>query len=135
METIRKITHDLAIAGQIGPEQLKQIAQEGFKSVLNLQTPEEKGFLVNEQQQVEDLGLNYMHMPIALDAINHDDITIQVLQKIAELAKPVLVHCSSDVRAAAMVLMYIATRQGVPLDKALKQAEKLGLFKKVSHVS
>jgi hypothetical protein len=34
-----------------------------------------------------------------------------------------------------MVLMYIATRQGVPLDKALKQAEKLGLFKKVSHVS
>ncbi|MGA7953660.1 MAG: protein tyrosine phosphatase family protein [Gloeobacterales cyanobacterium] len=134
METIRKITHDLAIAGQIGPEQLQQIAQEGFKSVLNLQTPDEKGFLINEQQQVEDLGLRYVHMPIALDAINHNGITTQVLQQIAELTKPVLVHCSSDVRAAAMVLMYIATRQGVPLDKALQQAEKLGLFKKLSHV-
>ncbi len=134
METIRKITHDLAVAGQIESEQLKQIAQEGFKSVLNLQSPEEKGFLLNEQQQVEDLGLRYVHMPITLDAINHNDLTIQVLQQIAELAKPVLVHCSSDVRAAAMVLMYIATQQGVPLDKALQQAEKLGLFKKVNHV-
>ena len=135
METIRKITHDLAIAGQIGPEQLKQIAQEGFKSVLNLQTPDEIGFLINEQQQVEDLGLCYVHMPIALDAINHNGLTTQVLQQMADLAKPILVHCSSDVRAAAMVLMYIATRQGVPLDQALQQAEKLGLFKKVSHVS
>jgi uncharacterized protein (TIGR01244 family) len=135
METIRKITHDLAIAGQIGSEQLKQIAQEGFKSVLNLQTPDEIGFLINEQQQVEDLGLCYVHMPIALDAINHNDLTTQVLQQMADLAKPILVHCSSDVRAAAMVLMYIATRQGVPLDQALQQAEKLGLFKKVSHVS
>jgi uncharacterized protein (TIGR01244 family) len=135
METIRKITHDLAIAGQIGPDQLKQIAQEGFKSVLNLQTPDEIGFLINEQQQVEDLGLCYVHMPIALDNINHNDLTTQVLQQMAELAKPILVHCSSDVRAAAMVLMYIATRQGVPLDQALQQAEKLGLFKKVSHVS
>jgi uncharacterized protein (TIGR01244 family) len=135
METIRKITHDLAIAGQIGPDQLKQIAQEGFKSVLNLQTPDEIGFLINEQQQVEDLGLCYVHMPIALDNINHNDLTTQVLQQMAALAKPILVHCSSDVRAAAMVLMYIATRQGVPLDQALQQAEKLGLFKKVSHVS
>jgi uncharacterized protein (TIGR01244 family) len=135
METIRKITHELAIAGQIGPEQLKQIAQEGFKSVLNLQTSDEKDFLSNEQQQVEDLGLQYVHMPIALSAINHDALTIQVLQQMAELAKPILVHCSSDVRAAAMVLIYIATRQGVPLDKALQQAEKLGLFKGLSHVS
>jgi uncharacterized protein (TIGR01244 family) len=135
VETIRKINGELAIAGQIGPEQLKQIAQEGFKSVLNLQTPEEKGFLINEQQQAEDLGLKYIHMPIALEAINHNEITAQVLQQIAELAKPVLVHCSSDVRAAAMVLMYIATRQGVPLDKALQQAEKLGLFRGLSPIS
>jgi uncharacterized protein (TIGR01244 family) len=135
MENIRKITHELAIAGQIGPEQLKQIAQEGFKSVLNLQTSDEKDFLSNEQQQVEDLGLQYVHMPIALNAINHDALTIQILQQMAELAKPVLVHCSSDVRAAAMVLIYIATRQGVPLEKALQQAEKLGLFKGLSHAS
>lgn len=135
METIRKITHDLAIAGQIGPEQLKQIAEEGFKSVLNLQVPDEKGFLLDEQQQVEELGLRYVHIPIALSAINHNDLTIQVLQQIAELVKPTLVHCNSDVRAAAMVFIYIATQQGVPLDKALQQAEKLGLFKKVNHIS
>ena len=135
METIRKINDELAIAGQIGPEQLKQIAQEGFKSVLNLQTPEEKGFLINEQQQAEDLGLKYVHMPIALEAINHNEITAQVLQQIAELAKPVLVHCSSDVRAAAIVLIYISTRQGVPLEKAFQQAEKLGLFRGLSHIS
>lgn len=53
METIRKINNELTIAGQLTSEQLQQIAQEGFKSVLNLRSPDEEGFLQNEQQQAD----------------------------------------------------------------------------------
>ncbi|NET31588.1 MAG: hypothetical protein F6K19_06260 [Cyanothece sp. SIO1E1] len=127
METIRKINNELVIAGQVSPEELWQIAREGVKSVCNLRSPEEQGFLNNEQQQVEALGLNYVNIPVKPEAIN-DAITIQVLIQIDQLPKPVLVHCDSALRAAEMVLMYIATRQGKTLEEAFKRAKKLGMF-------
>ena len=127
METVRKINDELAIAGQVTPEQLQQIVQQGFKSVLNLRSLDEDGFLANEKQQAEELGLFYINIPTKPEAIN-DQIAAQVLKQIDELSKPVLVHCSCAMRAAAMVLMHIATRQGVPLKQAFQQAEQLGLF-------
>jgi hypothetical protein len=35
-------------------------------------------------------------------------------------------------RSAAMVLMHIATEQGVSLSQAFKQAEQLGLFGRIT---
>ena len=131
MKTIRKINEDLAIAGQLTPEQLQQIAQEGFKSVLNLRSPDEKGFLDNEQEHVEALGLYYINVPIKVEAID-DEIAAQVLKQIDELSKPALVHCLNSMRSAAMVLMYIATQQGVSLPQAFKHAEQLGLFGRIT---
>jgi uncharacterized protein (TIGR01244 family) len=131
METIRKINNELTIAGQLTSEQLQKIAQEGFKSVLNLRSPDEDGFLDSEQQQAEALGLYYINIPVKVEAINHE-IAAQVLKQIDELSKPALVHCNSAMRAAAMVLMHIATRQGVSLKQAFNQAEQLGLFGRIA---
>ena len=131
MNKIRKINDDLAIAGQLTPEQLQQIAHEGFKSVLNLRSPEEEGFLNNEQQHVKSLGLYYINIPVKGEAINAEVIA-QVLEQIDELAKPALIHCNNAMRAAAMVLMHIATQQGVSLSQAFGQAEHLGLFARVT---
>lgn len=128
METIRKINDNLAIAGQPTPAQLRQIAQAGFKSILNLRSPDEEGFLNNEQQQVEALGLYYINVPVKIDSINYE-LVAQVLKQIDELAKPTLLHCNNAIRSAAFTLMHIATRQGVTLKQAFKQAEQMGLFK------
>jgi uncharacterized protein (TIGR01244 family) len=130
METIRKINNELTIAGQLTSEQLKQIAQMGFKSVLNLYSPDEDGFLSNEQQQAEALGLYYINIPVKVEALN-PEMAARVLKQIDELSKPALVHSKSAVHAAAMVLMHIATRQGVSLKQAFNQAEQLGLFGQV----
>ena len=127
MEAIKKINDELTIAGQVTPEQLLQVAQEGFKSVLNLRSPDEEGFLSNEQQQAEALGLYYVNIPVKFEAIN-DEIAALVLMQTNKLPKPTLVHCDSAMRAAAIVLMHIATRQGATLKQAFKQAEQLGLF-------
>ena len=52
----------LSAAGQPTPEELKQAAQEGFKSVLNLRSPDEPGFLSDEQQQAQAAGLQYANI-------------------------------------------------------------------------
>lgn len=132
MEIVRKINDDLAIAGQVTPEQLQQLVQSGFKSVLNLRSRDEDGFLSNEQQQAEALGLYYINMPVQVGAIN-TEIAAQVIRQIDELTKPALVHCNSGMRAVAMVLMHIAMRQGATLKQAFKQAEQLGLLGMVAH--
>ncbi|MGM3306588.1 hypothetical protein ACSQ6I_11525 [Anabaena sp. WFMT] len=44
-------------AEQISSEQLQELATVGFKSVLNLRSPDETGFLDDEQQQAETTAL------------------------------------------------------------------------------
>lgn len=127
METVRKINDELAVAEQVTLEQLTQLKQQGFKSVINLRLPDEQGFLNNEQQHAESLGLYYINIPLKVETIN-DKITTYVFQQINNLPKPVIVHCNNAMRAAVVVMMHIAIRQGATLKQAFKQAEKLGLL-------
>ncbi|MBW4645613.1 MAG: hypothetical protein KME23_21940 [Goleter apudmare HA4340-LM2] len=127
MNTVRKINDQLAIAGQITLEQLQQIADEGYKSVLNLRSSDETGCLEYEQEKTEFLELRYINLPIKAEGINHQAVLL-VSQAINELPKPILIHCDNSIRSAAIVLIYIATKQGITFDNALQQTINLGLL-------
>jgi uncharacterized protein (TIGR01244 family) len=127
MNIVRKINDQLAIAGQITPDQLKQIADEGYKSVLNLRLPDETGLLADEQEKTEFFGLYYVNFPTKTEDINHQGMP-QIYQTIAELPKPTLIHCDNSIRSAAIVLLYIAIKQGVTFEKALQKVITLGLI-------
>ncbi|BAY38404.1 hypothetical protein NIES2111_27510 [Nostoc sp. NIES-2111] len=127
MDTVRKINHELAIAGQITSDQIHQITEDGYKSVLNLRSPEEKGLLDNEKSKLEYLGLRYINLPIKFEEINHQT-TLQVLQAINELPKPILIHCDNSIRSSVIALLYIATKQGITFEKALELSNNLGLL-------
>lgn len=126
MEIIRKINDELAIAGPVTLNELRQIAEEGYKTVLNLRSPNH--FSNDEQQQVEHLGLCYISLPIDAQVIT-PEIAVRILNQINQFPKPMLVCCNNATLAAAMVLMHIAIRQGQPLQQAFQRAEELGLFR------
>jgi uncharacterized protein (TIGR01244 family) len=126
MENVKKINDELTVAGQITPEQLQQASQEGFKSVFNLRSQSEETFWSDEQQQAESLGLQYFHIPVAKIEELTEELTTEVLAKIDEIPKPALVHCAAALRAGAMALMYVATRQGMSPEQAFEQAERIG---------
>lgn len=127
MQTVRKINAELAIAGQISLEQLTGLVQDGFRSILNLRSPSEQGFLLDEQEQAETLGLCYVNLPFQIDTVS-DEAATEVLQQLSQLPTPVLVHCDNAIRSATIALIQIATRQGATLDQAFQQANRLGLF-------
>jgi len=127
MNIVRKINHELAIAGQITLVQLKQIADEGYKSVLNLRFPDETGLLADEQEKAEFLGLYYLNLPFKAQNIN-DKAILEIFQRIAELPKPTLIHCDNSIRSATIVLLYIALKQGIGFEKALQKVIDLGLI-------
>jgi protein tyrosine phosphatase (PTP) superfamily phosphohydrolase (DUF442 family) len=97
-------------------------------------SPQENDFLSSEQEKVEVLRLAYINIPLKLEVIN-DEIAIFVFKQINKLPKLTLVHCDSAIRAAAIVLMYIAVRQGATVQQAFQHAEQLGLFRVVIYQS
>jgi protein tyrosine phosphatase (PTP) superfamily phosphohydrolase (DUF442 family) len=125
---IRKITQELAITGQITPELLQQITIEGYKSVLNLCLPDEAGLWNHEQEKIEFLGLEYVTFPTRMEEINQQ-FALRIFKIISELPKPTLIHCDNSMRAAAIVLLYISTKQGIAFDTTWQQTIKLGLPK------
>jgi uncharacterized protein (TIGR01244 family) len=127
MSTIRKINDELAVAGQITLDQVFHLVDEGYRTVLNLRSPREDGFIESEQQKVEWLGLHYLNTPMNLKEVNSGDIQI-ILQQISEIPKPLLLHCDDGVRAAAIALMHVATKQGTALEQALQRTIQLGLI-------
>ncbi|AUT00232.1 hypothetical protein CLI64_07460 [Nostoc sp. CENA543] len=127
MDIIRKINHELSIAGQITLEQFPQLIADGYKSILNLRSPDEKGWLDDEKDKLEFLGLRYLNIPTKVEEINHQT-TLQVLQILNELPKPALIHCDNSIRSAVIALLYIATKQGITFEKAIELTMNLGLI-------
>ncbi|MBD2386075.1 beta-lactamase hydrolase domain-containing protein [Cylindrospermum sp. FACHB-282] len=127
MNIVRKINNELTIAGQITPEQLQQIADHGYKSVLNLRFPDENGWWKIEQEKTEFLGLCYSNLPCKLKEIDYQ-FALRLFQVISELPKPILIHCDNSMRSAAIALLFIANQQGMDFEKSLQKTIKFGIF-------
>ncbi|BDI20780.1 hypothetical protein ANSO36C_65820 (plasmid) [Nostoc cf. commune SO-36] len=125
MENVKKINNELTVAGQVTSEQLQQAVNEGYKSVLNLRSPDEQGFISNEQQQAQALGLHYVNIPVKPNEIS-DELTTEVLEQIDQLPKPALIHCASTMRAGLMAFMNVATRQGMTPEQVFEKAAAAG---------
>lgn len=125
MDNIKSITPELSVAGQISPDELEQASYEGYQSVLNLRSPHEEGFWEEEATYATELGLHYVNAPVNLSELT-EELTTQVLECIDEMPKPVLIHCGISMRAGAMALMNMATRQGLTAEQAFEKAEEIG---------
>lgn len=125
VDNARPVNQLFAVAGQVTPEQLEQAAQEGFKSVLNVRSPHEPGFVAEEPQQAAALGLDYSHAPLQVDEVTIDQLT-HILEELEQLPKPTLIHCAGGMRASAIALLSIATQEGLTAEQAIEKAHELG---------
>lgn len=120
-----QINEHLTTTGQVIPEQLKQAVQEGFKSVLNLRSPDELGFSTDEQQVAEALGLYYVNVPLKLEAVDEALIT-KVLAELDRIPKPAVVHCAASLRSTVIALLSVAIQEGLTPEQTLARAKNLG---------
>jgi uncharacterized protein (TIGR01244 family) len=120
-----QVNEYLTTTGQVIPEQLKQAVQEGFKSVLNLRSPDELGFLPDEQQVAESLGLHYVNLPFKLDALDEMLIT-QILTVLDQIPKPAVIHCAASIRSTTIALLSVAIQEGLTPEQILARAKEMG---------
>jgi sulfide:quinone oxidoreductase len=100
----RTLTVDLSVTGQITPDQLAQIAAQGFRAVIcNRPDGEEPGQPPFSQieQAARAAGLETRYLPIS-----HSDLTDAKASAFAklltDLPSPVLAYCRSGMRSATL---------------------------------
>ena len=100
--SITKITDDFSTAPQISADDLADIAQLGFKTIINNRPDQEGGaeqpMSAQLKHAAEKLGLHYVHIPVVPNQIQQSQIdAFSVAFEAA--AKPVLGFCRSGNRA------------------------------------
>lgn len=107
---------------------LRQAAEQGFRSVVNFRTADEKQEVTPDEERriAEEAGLAYLHHPVSPEALD-DALVDEFRRSLGDLPQPVLLHCASGKRAGAMTLMALAAEKGLDGDAAIEKGRESGL--------
>lgn len=121
------LARQVAVVGQIRPEDVERIAAAGFRAVIcNRPDAEEDGqpsFGAVERAAVE-AGIEARHLPVISGAIADEDVR-RFADAIDALPKPVLAYCRTGTRSAILWSLAEAGR-GRPLPEILRAAGAAG---------
>jgi uncharacterized protein (TIGR01244 family) len=121
-----RVDATIACAGATPVEALAELKQDGFASVINLRMPEEKGANIDESKAMAaKIGLRYIHLPLQTPT---PAIAEAFLKAVADPAnQPAYIHCGSANRVGAMWFIKRVKLDGWDTDRAMKEAELIGL--------
>jgi uncharacterized protein (TIGR01244 family) len=128
MQDQMKLSDQMTVGAQPTKGQLKELAQEGFKTVVNLRTAGEEDQPLSpeeERAQVEALGMEYLHIPVSTKEMRPEQVD-QFHRELKRLPGPVFVHCHKGKRAGAFGMMHSAVEAGWTGEQTLRQAEQMG---------
>ncbi len=118
----------VACAGAIVPDSVAQIADMGFRSIINLQrATEESANVEGETIAAEAAGIRYVHLPFGGPDFD-PSVADSFLQTIVEPeTAPAFIHCGGGGRAATMWFIKRVMLDEWDIDAALAEATDLGM--------
>ena len=123
-----KINDQVTVGPQPSEDDLQQLSQQGFKTVVNFRAEgEDKQPLspAAEGDKVQANGMEYLNIPVSMKSMG-PELADQFRDQYPNLPKPVFAHCKSGKRAGAMVMMHMAVEQGMTGEQTLQKAEEMG---------
>lgn len=113
--------------GQVTADDLAAAAAAGYRTVINLRTPEEP-LDWDEPAKVAELGMRYVSLPTIAGA---EGITREKAEKLAqaldEAERPLVLHCGSGNRVGALFALMAFYLDGKDPETALKIGRDAGL--------
>jgi uncharacterized protein (TIGR01244 family) len=117
---------NLWLASQPSVEDLKLLADAGVQCVVTFRTDEEVEW--DEQAEVEKAGMQFRSIPFSTIESLTDEVFDETRKMLRDSKdKPLFLHCGAAVRVAAVWAAYRVLDEGVSLEVALAEAEKVGL--------
>lgn len=114
-------------AGQPEERHFKQLAEAGFKTVVDIRLPEEPRDGFDEPEVVRRAGMEYVNVPVGHETV--DDETLDRLRELLRdpARRPMLVHCRSANRLGALLIAYFIFDEGKTPEEAVEIATRAGL--------
>lgn len=108
------LTPRVGTSGQPTPAQFQEIADAGYRAVVNLALPTSDNAIADESGVVTRLGLAYFQIPVKFDAPTLEELrTFVGLMRVLE-DRPVWVHCAMNLRVSAFMYHYLRGDLGLP---------------------
>jgi protein tyrosine phosphatase (PTP) superfamily phosphohydrolase (DUF442 family) len=120
-----QITDRIATAGQPTVRQYPAIATAGYQTVINLALAESPNVLPDEGEIAANLGLEYIHIPVAWEAP-----TLENFQEFANVmqtnsTRKIFVHCAANMRVSAFMYLYRQIDDRIDEETARRDLEKI----------
>ncbi|MDJ0908373.1 MAG: sulfur transferase domain-containing protein [Woeseiaceae bacterium] len=113
-------------SGQPSEEALQVFSDSGYVAVIDLRGESEDRGMENQQAVVEELGMDYVALPIA----SRDGVSFENAERLDSLLEqydgPVLVHCGSGNRVGALLALR-ESLNGASDEEALEYGREGGL--------
>lgn len=130
MDTLKSITPTVAIAGQPTEADLQGLKDRGYAGVANLRNegePDQPLGPAAEAEVARRLGLDYVHYGVSNQPLSREGVAAVCDFLDRHEGEPVLVHCRSAGRAAALVLLHQAKKRGWKANEAIANGRAMGL--------
>ena len=119
-----ELSAHVGTGGQPDPTGMKQLVEKGYKSIVNVRTSGEEFDLAGEEKQALQLGLRYFVVPFG----GQEEQALAFNTLLSALkGEKVFIHCGSGNRVGALMMIFFALEEGMPVDKAEQEARRAGL--------
>ena len=123
VKNYNRATTQLATSGSLDEGSVQELAQHGFKTIIDLRTEAEG--TASEKVAVESAGMTYINIPVTGSGIDTEQLATFV-KAFEQAATPVLLHCASVKRAGAMWTAY-RLHKGVTTNIAFEEGRTAGM--------
>jgi len=125
MQNAKKFNDRITLGLTPSPEDIKQLKELGYKTLIDLRDTEEMfGGIV--ENRTREAGLNYIHIPVQRDAIQFEDVKTFYKEVYAKGSAPLYVFSRVGRKPLVFVLLFDAVAKSQSLVRIYRQANKLG---------
>ncbi|MCB1692099.1 MAG: protein tyrosine phosphatase family protein [Pseudomonadales bacterium] len=125
IKNFRALGDRIGTSGMPTPQQVVEIAEEGYAIVVNLALPSHPEAVRDEGAIVALRGLTYVHIPVEFDRpLLSDFETFRAVMN-AHRDRRVFVHCALNYRVSAFMYLYRLLEEAVPAEQARGDLEAL----------
>ena len=116
---------DLASAGMPTRKQLAEVAAAGFELVINLAMDTAPNQFPGEEELVQELEMDYVHIPVVWEAPHLYDLNrfFEVMQ--SNQGRKIFVHCVANYRASVFIYLYRCLVEGMDEAAARQDMQKI----------
>ena len=113
-----RVDENIATAGQPTIEEFTIVKQNNFELIINLAMKDSPGAVYNEEDVINSLGLDYIHIPVDFKAPSLSDLQQFFEAMEQNRNKHIFVHCALNWRVASFMFLYHTVKCNLPVTKA-----------------